>query len=133
MRKNYSDKFKDPQWQKKRLEIMSRDAFACKRCYESEQTLSVHHLYYVSNRDPWNYPGWSLITLCNDCQSSQHLIYAQEEEMWESAVSRFAVRSPFWCDYFYDIAAMYERLSEKIGEDNAANRLMQILEDEIEK
>jgi hypothetical protein len=133
MRKNYSDKFKDPQWQKKRLEIMGRDGFTCQHCAASDKTLSVHHSYYVSNRDPWNYPGWSLITICNDCISSARAISEQEEQMWESAVSHFADRSPFWCDYFYDIAAMYERLSEKIGETNAANRMMQILEDEIEK
>ena len=133
MKKTYSEKLKDPQWQKRRLEIMARDGFTCQYCAASDKALSVHHLYYVSNREPWNYPGWSLITICNDCHRSEHLNSDQREEMWESAVSHFAVRSPFWCDYFSDIAAMYERLSEKIGEQNAASRIMQILEDEIEK
>jgi hypothetical protein len=133
MRKNYSDKFKDPQWQKKRLEIMGRDGFTCQHCSASDKTLSVHHLYYVSNRDPWNYPGWCLITICNDCISHVRAIYEQEKGTWEAGVSCFVGTDILGCDHFYDLAYMYERLSEKIGETNAANRMMQILEDEIEK
>jgi hypothetical protein len=70
--KTYSEKLKDPRWQKKRLEIMERDGFACQQCGDEKSTLSVHHAYYVSKREPWQYPNWSLSTLCNECHENKH-------------------------------------------------------------
>ena len=32
-----------------------------------ERTLSVHHKYYRTDLEPWEYPGSALITLCQDC------------------------------------------------------------------
>ncbi len=64
---NYSEKLKDPRWQKKRLEIMQRDNFKCAYCEDPETTLSVHHLIYLKNADPWDYPNNLLYTLCPNC------------------------------------------------------------------
>jgi 5-methylcytosine-specific restriction endonuclease McrA len=66
---SYAAKFKDPRWQKKRLEIFQRDGFKCRQCLWGKTTLHVHHRYYVPARDPWSYPDWSLVTLCEDCHS----------------------------------------------------------------
>ena len=63
----YSEKLRDPRWQKKRLEIMERDGFSCRRCRGASQTLNVHHLYYEDGKNPWDYPDASLVTLCEDC------------------------------------------------------------------
>ncbi len=40
----YSEKLKDPRWQKKRLEIFQRDEFHCQQCGDGENTLCVHYL-----------------------------------------------------------------------------------------
>jgi len=64
---NYSEKLKDPRWQKKRLEVFQRDEFECKLCGSKENTLQVHHLIYFKNRNPWEYDNSLLITLCNNC------------------------------------------------------------------
>ncbi len=66
----YSDKLKDPRWQKKRLEIFERDDFRCTFCDDKEQTLHVHHLQY--NGLPWDTPNEFLITLCEDCHNDEH-------------------------------------------------------------
>ena len=42
----YAEKFKDPRWQKKRLEILERDDFSCRVCYDASNTLHVHHCFY---------------------------------------------------------------------------------------
>lgn len=63
----YSEKFKDPRWQQKRLEVFQRDEFKCRHCGSSERQLHAHHLYYVSGRDPWAYPLGSIWTLCDEC------------------------------------------------------------------
>jgi len=63
----YIEKLQDPQWQKKRLEIMSRDGFQCIKCSSKTNTLTVHHFYYISGRMPWEYPDQSMVTLCRKC------------------------------------------------------------------
>jgi hypothetical protein len=68
----YSEKFKDPRWQKKRLEILERDEFTCQLCGDKESTLHVHHWYYEKGKDPWEYPDMALITLCEDCHKERH-------------------------------------------------------------
>ncbi len=68
----YAEKFRDPRWQRKRLEIMQRDEFKCLDCESAEKTLNVHHRYYAKDRDPWEYPDWCLQTLCEECHENLH-------------------------------------------------------------
>lgn len=62
----YSEKLKDPRWQKKRLEIFQRDDFACQVCFDTGSPLAVHHLVYIPNMEPWDYPDKLLVTLCEE-------------------------------------------------------------------
>jgi len=71
-RSEYIKKFQDPRWQRKRLQIMERDNFKCRDCDSKDETLSVHHSYYVKGRSPWHYPEFSLVTLCKDCHKLRH-------------------------------------------------------------
>jgi hypothetical protein len=64
---SYAEKFKDPRWQKKRLEIFERDRWACVRCKKKDEELQVHHRCYEKGKDPWDYPDEILITLCACC------------------------------------------------------------------
>jgi hypothetical protein len=64
----YSDKLKDPRWQKKRLEILERDNWTCQWCQDTQNTLHVHHMKY--NGDPWDADSDHLITLCYSCHES---------------------------------------------------------------
>jgi glutaredoxin len=63
----YSEMLKDPRWQKKRLEILQRDGWACVYCEEDEKTLHVHHLRYRKGKKPWEHEDTDLQTLCVDC------------------------------------------------------------------
>ena len=67
---NYSDKLKDPRWQKKRLEILQRDDFTCQFCCDNESLLVVHHFKY--DGEPWETEDRYLITLCEDCHDYEH-------------------------------------------------------------
>lgn len=64
---NYSQKLKDPRWQKKRLEVMERDKFTCRTCGETKETLTVHHINYRKGADPWEYDSDNLRCLCESC------------------------------------------------------------------
>ena len=62
----YSQKLRDPRWQKKRLQILERDRWACRSCGSSTKNLQVHHVIY-RKVDPWDYPDQALQTLCDSC------------------------------------------------------------------
>ena len=66
----YSEKLKDPRWQKKRLEILERDSWSCQICGDSESTLHVHHYKYEN--DPWEVDNIYLKTLCESCHEMEH-------------------------------------------------------------
>ena len=68
----YSDKLKDPRWQKKRLEILNRDDFTCQCCSNTKRELHVHHRKYKKNTNPWGYNNFDLTTLCTDCHEIVH-------------------------------------------------------------
>ena len=68
--KTYSEKFKDPRWQKMRLKVLDRDEFKCRICGDKKNTLHVHHLIYFNGHDPWDYEDNFLITLCANCHNS---------------------------------------------------------------
>ena len=67
----YSEKLKDPRWQKKRLEIMQRDDWSCLICKCKEKTLHVHHISYDYGVDPWDYENRNYKTLCEDCHKDE--------------------------------------------------------------
>lgn len=69
---SYSEKLRDPRWQKKRLEIMQRDDFKCQECSDATSTLHVHHTRYIKGREPWDYPNGFLVTLCELCHEHSH-------------------------------------------------------------
>lgn len=62
---SYSDKLKNPKWQRKRLEILNRDKFTCTKCGDKETELHIHHLKYSG--EPWDAPNENLQTLCKYC------------------------------------------------------------------
>lgn len=69
---DYSEKLKDPRWQKKRLEILEKRNWCCESCYDDKSTLNVHHKNYRSNAEPWDYDDELLIVLCDDCHKKEH-------------------------------------------------------------
>ena len=87
---SYSEKLKDPRWQKKRLEIFQRDDFTCRRCKCKDKTLHVHHNVYIDGiYDPWMYDDILLITLCGDC-------HKYEEANKEKAIDELMLSLRIW-------------------------------------
>lgn len=70
----YSEKLRDPRWQKKRLEILQRDNFTCKLCSDNTTELHVHHAAYKKGLDPWEYQDEWLHTVCSRCHEHAALI-----------------------------------------------------------
>lgn len=70
---NYSEKLRDPRWQRKRLEVFEAARFRCQHCFDSTSTLHAHHTVYIKGREPWEYvePGL-VICLCDKCHKNWH-------------------------------------------------------------
>jgi len=68
---SYTDKLKDPKWQRRRLEIMERDGWRCQICGELDISLTVHHIRYLTP-NPWEAEGRDLITYCEFCNAMAH-------------------------------------------------------------
>jgi hypothetical protein len=70
--KTYSEKLKDPRWQKVRLAVMERDNWQCRLCFDEGVTLAVHHARYSESRNPWDAEMGDRVTLCEPCHTQLH-------------------------------------------------------------
>lgn len=86
----YSDKLRDPRWQKLRLEIMQRDRFTCLFCgsgLTGGKNLQVHHILY-KRRDPWDYPEYLYQTVCENCHEERQELTDKAVDSVRIAVSK---------------------------------------------
>lgn len=81
---NYADKYRHPNWQRRRLEIMDRDGFVCAWCGAKDVMLSVHHKSYKSC-EIWDYPDDDLVTLCDTCHQTETEVLNH----WKKSAYRF--------------------------------------------
>jgi len=51
---------------------MERDQFQCQCCFNKKRTLTVHHKWYTSGLNPWEYEDDCYITLCELCHKEFH-------------------------------------------------------------
>lgn len=70
----YQEKLQHPLWQQKKARIHERDNWTCKSCGAKDVTLHAHHLLYIPDTDPWDYKDEALITYCEVCHNTEHLI-----------------------------------------------------------
>lgn len=101
--------FKDPRWQKKRLQILERDGFACKNCGDANSTLNVHHTFYWDKEDevpPWDYNDVSLMTLCDSCHDLEHKEISIHREQLIRVISEAGLGSCLKLDTLIDAFAL---------------------------
>lgn len=85
---SYSDKLKDPRWQKLRLQVLERDEWRCQLCFDDKNMLAVHHRYYERGREPWDYPLTAFATLCQACHESEHVAIEEAGRALVSALRK---------------------------------------------
>ena len=110
----YSEKLKDPRWQKKRLEILQSFEFTCSFCGSKEKTLHVHHGYYKRGLMPWEYPDEAYHCLCFEC----HEIRANTEDEIKYHLSTFSCREleKFMSVFCATLAMGVEAMAESVNE-----------------
>lgn len=96
----YSEKLKDPRWQRKRLEVFQRDGFTCQCCNDDKKTLHVHHKKYSG--EPWEANLGDLTTLCEDChQDFEDWIYYKKDRNFLAKKIKFSSK-----DYKHSLAVI---------------------------
>jgi hypothetical protein len=104
--KSYSEKLKDPRWQRKRLKVMERDGFECCDCGSADKSLTVHHCHY-SKGGPWDTPDGFLLTLCQDCHATRQEVEDELKERHAGCMSNVPV------DTLKHILGRYREAAEK--------------------
>ena len=89
---SYSEKLRDPRWQKKRLCVMQRDGFACRDCGDEKSTLQVHHCRY-ENGEPWEVDNQFLLTLCGSCHERRGPVDKEMQRAFELAMAWMPVEA----------------------------------------
>lgn len=105
MKSKFSEMYKHPRWQKKRLEIMSKNGFICDMCCDTNTTLNVHHRWYKQNRYPWEYPDFCFQVLCENCHREESKRSEDKDgnanfEDWELAMMKYGAQSVI--EHMYD-------------------------------
>lgn len=75
MKKEQIKGYRQAKWYKRRDEILKRDNYTCLHCGRNKEDgveLQVHHLTYIKGHKPWEYPDYTLLTLCKGCHSRTH-------------------------------------------------------------
>lgn len=72
-KKSYSEKLRDPRWQRKRLQILERDNFTCGSCGDKTSELHVHHREYESGGEPWDGDDRMKCARCKACHDKIEL------------------------------------------------------------
>jgi hypothetical protein len=109
---SYSEKLKDPRWQKKRLKVMEYANWRCQICGCKDKTLHIHHSYYIRGKQPWQYPEGSLICICHACHDKIH--GKKEEKAVEKLTPEARFRKAFMenangCISYLEIGTIFIR------------------------
>jgi len=113
--------YKDPRWQKRRLEVLEAAGFECQHCGDGSNTLHVHHTYYVPNRDVWDYPSFALECLCEDCHAGKH--ESDSLPLWFEDTLAFLPNNSASQDLFCDTLKELFKRGEKKGIDFVLSEL----------
>jgi hypothetical protein len=86
MKKSYADKLRDVRWQRKRLKLLELANWICQECgADDHRSLDVHHSYYKTGLDPWDYPQKAYRVVCTDCHDkrteSEHRLLRSVQSM----------------------------------------------------
>lgn len=68
-KKTYSEKLRDPRWQKMRLEVLEAKGWICEKCRDTTTEFHIHHIEYSSTGNPWDADPELLCVLCKHCHS----------------------------------------------------------------
>jgi len=68
----YGEKLNTDEWRSFSSGIRRRQGNFCNSCKRADIVLNVHHIFYESDREPWEYDDDEVIVLCAQCHHQIH-------------------------------------------------------------
>lgn len=68
----YGEKLNSEQWREFSKDTKERRGNYCQSCKRGNVELHVHHIFYDSTREPWQYQDKELAVLCKQCHFELH-------------------------------------------------------------
>ena len=118
---SYSEILRHPFWQRKKNGILERDNYTCQRCAETLSNLQVHHLYYIANKLPWEYPDEALLTLCDLCHIKAEF-YKWLQKRGQASLIRLGLG-------WYDRQEVMLMITRRVKENHYRADVLQYIED----
>lgn len=87
----YSEKLRDPRWQRKRLEVCDAVGWKCEDCGAKDKTLNVHHCFYIKGLEPWEYEIELLMCLDEECHQRRQALEQQGHIQLASEMRRMPI------------------------------------------
>jgi hypothetical protein len=84
MKKSYAKKYLDPRWQQFRLKRLEMANWQCETCGDSTSKLNIHHAFYISGRQPWEYLLETTTVVCDACHEINHEFQSDFEALGAS-------------------------------------------------
>jgi hypothetical protein len=122
---SYSDKLKDPRWQKKRLQILNRDGWQCRLCGNDKNHLQVHHRIYERGKEPWDYDDGNFVTLCEQCHDKIESDKLWWAELWDVKEVFETLRNLSLLFQRHDAAAVEKIIDKLVKNPTLAKQLCQ--------
>lgn len=121
--KSYAELLRDPQWQRKRLEVLQRDDWQCVECKARDKTLDVHHKRYPRwGLAPWEVDDEWLVTLCQPCHGQVTALRQLARSLLDAIEIRTGALSQI-VGYMQAIAAMHPDEEQQIKVENTAHAM----------
>ena len=113
--------YKDPRWQRRRLEILESRGWECESCGAKDQTLEVHHCFYEWpwKNEIWDYPDNCFLVLCEDHHEEWHRKKLELDKLCAGFFSG---------DLDKAIGLLRGLRCQAVGDDVLLNREMDVLE-----
>jgi len=124
MSKKYLQLLERQEWKDKSLEIKKRDGFQCQICLNKNVALQVHHKYYEKDKNPWEYPNDTLITLCEFCHEKVHSILRNKR-------SGFYIIPQLWGISIIDFLILEDRLITMKRQQGNINSALELITSQI--
>ena len=118
----WSEQYRHPLWQKKRMEALAAAEFTCQHCCDTETQLHVHHKRYVKGRMVWEYGVGELEVLCEPCHEEAH---AMKDALFDVLGSVHPMMGPWreaaavMAGYYSAVKSVEERIDLQLMFDGA--------------
>lgn len=124
-KQGYLAKLRDPRWQKMRLKILERDGWTCQICLDTASTLHVHHRYYSRETEPWDYPAAALVTLCEECHTTE----TAQRRLDEESLLHVLRKRGFFCKEIVYLTCAFDFMQPDSSPELIVNMIDWVLQD----